>query len=124
MNQEAYQNRPTMAAWNELAAAVGTAPKMAAGSYVGTGTYGSGGRITLTFDFEPKAIFISAAEQGGQSFGFSIRPNSYMSRNSYYTTGYVHVTWDSSSVSWYTTADNSWDEFNAPNTLYYYLVLG
>ena len=36
--------------------------KIATGSYVGTGTYGSSNPNSLTFDFKPKALFI--CEQG------------------------------------------------------------
>lgn len=53
---------PTMAAFNEKLQAIfddaESKAKFEAGTYVGTGTYGSSNPNTLTFGFEPKLVII------------------------------------------------------------------
>ena len=44
--------------------------QIATGSYVGTGTYGASNPNTLTFDFEPKLLFV--ATKGGGDYGFYV----------------------------------------------------
>lgn len=44
---------------------VNTAAKIATGSYVGTGKYGSANPVTLTFDFEPKFLFVTSTSGVG-----------------------------------------------------------
>lgn len=44
-----------------------TAPKIATGSYVGTGTYGQSNPNTLTFGFVPKLVFISGFVSDAES---------------------------------------------------------
>ena len=43
-----------------------TAPKIATGSYTGTGTYGSSNPNSLTFEFDPKIVFVYHAISGFQ----------------------------------------------------------
>lgn len=102
------------------------APKIATGSYVGTGTYGVDGAVTLTFDFTPKFVFI----QNGTSNSLSI----LLLANGVTQTGddtssgasnaVTMVIWGEKSVSWY--AKNSGYQANAKNasgTTYYYVAI-
>ena len=58
MNQENYQNRPTMAKWNEMVQAVGAMPRFEWGSYMGTGQNGWSYHNSLSFDFTPKLVLV------------------------------------------------------------------
>lgn len=89
------------------------------GSYVGTGTYGSSNPNTLTFDFEPKVIFISAQHVAGMATlirdcdtSAALRPSDVYE---------LRVTWSENSVSWYNTA-GTYTQLNANDTYRYYCL--
>ena len=102
-----------------------TAPKIATGSYTGTGTKGASNPTSLTFSFSPKflvvlpingvyrLIFVRGVERSNTS------PNGH----SY---GDVAVAWGGSTVSWYTTDSNAGVDFqlNVLNTKYFYFAVG
>lgn len=57
-------DQPTMQAFNEkfeqaIQQALADGVKIEVGSYVGTGTYGSANKNSLTFGFEPKFVYIA-----------------------------------------------------------------
>lgn len=97
------------------------AVKLETGSYVGTGTYGSGNPNTLTFPFEPKVVIVT----NGITFTM-IRPME-QNRCNNENSGYLNkISWEENSVSWYCTANTSASigQCNQSNTTYYYTALG
>ena len=110
-------------------------PKIATGSYVGTGTYGSANPNSLTFDFEPKIVFLSvdssASAFSQTGFMFFIRNQSGSPSWYFYNSAYVGrtITWSGNTLSWYTLAGNPNDapdrqQFNVSGQRYCYVALG
>lgn len=95
---------------------------IAAGSYVGTGTYGSANPNTLTFDFRPLVIWVNTTYTGSNSRHLVwLYPTQTVTsltdlNNSYY------ITWGARSVSWYANVLNH--QFNTEGTTYHYIALG
>ena len=123
MNQETYQNRPTMAKWNELVQAVGCMPKIATGSYSGTGTYGSGNRNTIHIGFVPKIVFLQQSDPGRPGcvswiYGF---PSGVALNDS--NAGIVTLVWDGTSLSWY-SVNSANDQLNLSGRTYHWVALG
>lgn len=109
------------------------APKIAFGSYIGTGTYGSGNKTTLTFDFIPKIVFIIA--KTGALFhsyqstlqewimlinGMTSCLTKQSSSNS--GTGTTTVSWSDKTVSWYGTWAGA--QLNTSGKEYIYVAIG
>lgn len=115
--------------------------KIATGNYVGTGTYGQNNPNTLTFDFEPKILFIQTSDLMA-----STNNNSY---NMYFIYGAprrityvsstaspdenhtikIYTVWNSDNVSWYAVGGNNIiihaeDQLNEQNITYYYVAIG
>ena len=130
-------DQPTMAAFNEkfqqaIDEAVSRGVKIEVGSYVGTGTYGSSNPNTLTFEFEPKLVFVRYGENGTTGYttlcifvptdltssfrmnGFSYIPNSTESNS------YAKI--NGKSLSWY--AQNSPSQANVSGKTYNYIAIG
>ena len=93
------------------------------GSYVGTGTYGQSNPNTLTFPFEPKAVFISGVSGPSYTtcfmfyksiFGMGLVSASVVS---------VSLTWEGNFVSWYSD-QNAEGQFNSTGSIYYYVAVG
>ena len=120
MNEQTLQDRPSLAKWNELVAAAGSAPRVQFGSYVGTGEAGSAHAITLTFEFEPKAVLIVST--GRPEFGLLIRPGWSLGVSGAGMTNAASVTWDGNSVSWYHGSSEGM-MLNSLRTTYYYLAI-
>ena len=110
-------------------------PKIAIGSYVGTGTYGSSNPNTLTFGFEPKIVFLSvdssASAFSETGFMFFIRNQSGSPSWYFYNSAYVGrtITWSGNTLSWYTLAGNpnnapDRQQFNVSGHRYCYVALG
>ena len=108
-------------------------PKIAIGSYVGTGTYYSNNPNTLNFDFEPKVLIVVADGANSSYPGFVIvRGQSYSNGIGSYSNsavGYdLRTAWAGNSVSWYT--NNTFDhgrayaQLNAEGVTYRYIALG
>lgn len=128
-------NRSIEQALLDLKAAM---PKIAAGSYVGTGTGGEDGPSTLTFDFSPRLIIITT--DGGTDTPypsnstprFFVRPwkyaNSYADGNTSANTYYTYVTWTDNGVSWYAQFDDGdpapGGQLNREGVTYHYLAIG
>ena len=97
-------------------------PKLATGTYAGTGEYGASHPNTLTFDFKPyvllcynrssystPALFIRGEERYLADYG-----NSYAE---------MLLTWGENSVSWYNTEDEH-RQLNYESATYRYLAFG
>ena len=99
------------------------------GSYVGTGTSGSGNPNTLTFGFEPKFVHIQSYSIGngdstGYGFafflsgarGFTIGPSS---SNDLFS---LNAKFNKNILSWY--QDNEYAQLNEKNVKYFFAALG
>ena len=58
MNEQTYQDRPTMEKRNELVQALGGRAQCAVGSYVSDGKSGTEHPTTITFPFTPKLVLV------------------------------------------------------------------
>ena len=141
-----YVNSPDSAAYPpavddgfiyEALGKLGEKTRIATGSYVGTGTYGEENPNTLTFDFEPKVVFIfgyaRTTNNGGENSRLTALVNPYGS--------YAHafdemhtgvVSWNDKTVSWYSINTGSsqyekytsWQQLNKTDATYYYIAIG
>lgn len=106
--------------------------KIATGSYVGTGKYGSSNPNSLTFDFAPKMII---AVYGGKAYNgqlyypilMLLNPldawvNSY-SGDSGIGGAKTVVTWGENTVSWYST-ESANSQLNYSGTTCHYIAIG
>lgn len=141
-------DQPTMANFNQkfqdaiaqaTQDALSAAPKIAVGSYVGTGTYGSSNPNTLTFGFKPKIVLIFPNCIGNLNVGFLAVLNQTASFSYWNPDGSgwfsptLHATFSETGVSWY--ADDIYDyqtlrqmndcpsEFNLVSE-YHYIAIG
>ena len=107
------------------------APKIATGSYVGTGTYGQNNPNSLTFEFEPKFVVIYRQTNGANDY--SVGSPAFMissangstqntQSNSYEWWGYLSVTWNGNTVSYYSS--NNLDQKNISGNTYFYIAIG
>lgn len=116
--------------------AVNEAPKIATGSYVGTGTSGSSSRNTLTFSFEPKIVFIqhqtdaSFNKNSTSEINYAFMINgitSYVDRlsSSNVSDGIVYVSWEGNTVTWYRDSSSYPDgQLNISGATYHYVAIG
>ena len=117
-----------------LAAVTAAAPKIAVGSYVGTGTWGAGSPNSLTFDFVPKLIAISGPiyyyrKSVTQVFVYGAT-EAYLSY--YDETGVAQVQsitgWGTNTISWYSNTDQeergTYFQMNAAGKEYHYVAIG
>ena len=100
------------------------------GSYVGTGTINPGGANSLTFNFNPKIIFIAPSSQTVstslfQSIAFIQGCHFVISvgNQATTTTNPLYLTWSNNSVSWYSTL-NAMAQLNNSGTTYNYIAIG
>ena len=102
--------------------------KIATGSYTGTGTYGASNPNSLTFEFEPKFIFISSLK--GSEYMQSMKGNTgFLFNNNESSDASNVITWGKNSVSWYTdgTASSSVKpskQLNWSGVTYNYIAIG
>ena len=102
------------------------------GSYVGTGTYGEENPNTLTFDFEPKLLFLDITTQVNNSAISAVSPGySILFRGAEKCSnaegGTLHTSWNGNSVSWYFSTKNGSpvaSQYNTSEQTYYYIALG
>ena len=92
---------PTVAA---ALSALNARAKIAVGTYVGTGTYGSANPNSLTLNFDPKLLFVTGGVGfamlcvfGGAYTNAVFNASTVIYRNT--------VSWDGNTVSWYQSAD-------------------
>lgn len=108
-----------------------SAAKIETGSYVGTGTYGADNPCSITFDFEPKLIIITASTSSGYlATGFfvyglmnfiGLRSNSTSGGNA--TAWYGSVSWDGNTVS-FNASSHAMNQFNESGRTNYYVAVG
>lgn len=103
---------------------LGNKVQMTAGSYVGTGKYGSSNPNTLTFDFEPKLVVVR--DKSGTVECLTL-PNGVTSSSTYTSDNaadsMVRVLWSENSVSWYHSNSASY-QLNQSGKTYCYAAIG
>lgn len=124
---------------SQLGVQIDSKAKIQAGSYVGTGTYGSANPNSLTFGFEPKLVIVWSAYQPSENYGLRPASNSTAWRNSFiYTKGQCRTTiyYNNNSYSnelsvvgntfsWYTTSNNApYGQLNQSGVTYEYFAIG
>lgn len=85
------------------------------GSYVGTGTYGSSDRNTISLDFIPRIVIVvksGSSKIGGSGTGFI-----YIGQP-----GDLSFSVNGTSLSWYASSAN--EQYNTSGVTYYYVALG
>ncbi len=113
---------------------LGDKVRIATGSYTGTGTYGSSNPNSLTFEFEPKAIFMWAVNNGIR-FPNALAATTYIAaipaNNVYYYGGFdypsqsrgqIKRSIDGKTITWYSTDPGY--QLNSSAFTYYYLAIG
>lgn len=126
--------------YNSLSLSEGV--KISVGSYTGTGGYGSSSPNSLTFDFEPKYVYITARTSASSSTvysgeltltgtGFIARragetwvgsDRAYTSISNNYLVP-INCTAFGETVTWYSQYDN-YSQCNVSGTTYYYFAIG
>ena len=106
-------------------------PRIAVGSYVGTGTSTAVEPNTLTFDFCPMFVAVSADNAGTlRPSNFFIRGQSASSGLSHYSssseTANLVVNWTDNSLSWYCTMPGAAEgrQLNQSGKTYCYFAIG
>ena len=125
LNQWAKSDRVLMEDFNsdnqKIDAALGTIPKLAVGTYTGTGKYGTTNKSKLTFPFKPSLVLIF--HPADSNYQAVCLPGSDGNTRPFgANTPYLYATWSGNTVSWYSTdADNY--QFNSKNAVYCYLAV-
>ena len=120
-------NQKIDAALAALGGAIAAAPKIAVGSYTGSGSCGASSPRTLTFAFQPKLVIIvenswdylkaGTALISGQSLSAGIGGGT----NSGACLG-LTVSWSGNSVTWY--GPSAEKQLDMENTGYFYCAIG
>lgn len=102
-----------------------TAPKIATGTYVGTGVYESSNPNSLTFDFEPKLLVLNEASNNNSGVLpvcaiNGIKATTVQSGSSKHV---MRFTWSGKTVKWYATGADTY-QFNDDGVTYAYLAIG
>lgn len=98
-----------------------TAPKIETGSYVGTGTYGSGGKNSLTFGFVPAILIITV-----DYVNYHYVNSGYIVCNSGGHSGQngnIEAIVDGNTVSWY-SGNSAQVQLNTSGLTYKYVAIG
>lgn len=98
-----------------------TAPKIETGSYVGTGTYGSGNKNTLTLSFAPLLLFITKTGTGDHyvNSGYILCRNGGHSGQN----GNIESAVNGNTVTWY-SGISAQVQLNTSGTTYAYIAIG
>lgn len=97
-----------------------TTPKIATGSYMGTGYYyNSDVYNTLTFDFAPKFLAVFTSNQCMLFFVWS----EYAIGIGSYASKYCTASWSGNAVTWYSTSSAA-EQMNASGVEYKYIAIG
>ena len=109
---------------------LGGVPKIATGSYTGTGTYGADNPCSLTFNFVPTLVIVScwrvvSGTTTRSVVGIFLRDDYGMriTQNSNYASRILYAAWAETSLSWY-SVDGDDDQLNYEGTSYHYLAIG
>ena len=108
-------------------------PRIQAGSYTGTGTYGTDNPNTLTFDFTPKLVIINQysgdTDNGGGGWTRLIAVHGTTKCYSEWSThgqsspAFINLTWSEHSLSWCCGADAQ-RQGNVAGITYHYIAIG
>lgn len=95
--------------------------RISSGSYSGTNVYGKNNPNSLTFDFEPKLIFVGGRYQfwAINGFYFSILFGSSSLGSQYI----IQMLWEGNTVKWYST-ESADKQLNLQGSQYFYIALG
>ena len=98
--------------------------KIATGSYTGTGTYGSSNPNSLTFDFDPKLVFISLKDQRPSVCAFAINGQTTFSKTNADDSSQTNLcSFSRNLFTWYNEIDAD-IQFNISNRTYCYVAIG
>ena len=111
--------------------------RIACGSYVGTGTYGSANPCSLTFDFEPKLVIVAPSTVNLYvGTMVAVNPDGIAYCPSSAATSIQSLTWSGNTLSWYvndvkkngatsgTYETNEQYQLNGSGKTYYYVAFG
>lgn len=107
-------------------------PRMAWGSYVGTGNCGPGAPTVLSFDFPPRLVFVrgSSIYSGGMNYAcvFIYPAASALCEGEGATNAIQKIFWNGNTLLWYCTyasdTDNQKYQLNYKGETYHYFALG
>ena len=111
---------------------LGGVPKIATGSYTGTGTYGADNPCSLTFPFVPKLVVVENnglvsywASETGSGFVVLNGQETYYGRINSTSSNNETITfeWQGNTINWY-SASGKGRQCNTEGTVYRYLTLG
>ena len=114
---------------NTVAAALPEMPRVATGTYPGTGKYGVNDPVRITFPFEPKLVVV--VNGGSHAIFLNGNPSAEMRSGIYIA--YYAVTWEGDTMSWYITSATSGTansglnaslQLNAANATHRYFAIG
>ena len=108
---------------NTAAAGFGNC-KIASGTYVGTGAYGSGSPTVLNVDFPPQLVLMGYENKDGdvRCRLFVRNLNSRFDLSDSFSSSALTMAWGDTSYSMYST--NALGQMNYSGYTYYYFVLG
>lgn len=118
---------PKTGGFNGIGGADATIPMVSieTGSYVGTGTYGSGNPNSLTFNGSPKIVFLKQPPPSGSNPGkadvFLIYPGTSFVFDGNGSMLKITVQWEQNKVKWYSNAANT--QFNENGETYVYAAI-
>ena len=97
-----------------------TAPKIATGSYVGNGAYGSANPNRLTFGFAPQLVILPHVDDYN---GCPEHVMFYAGTRNYKIANGITGTLEGRELSWYSTSSAS-EQFNVSGRTYHYVAIG
>ena len=112
----------TQQALSSLQSSIGTTGencRIVYGSYVGDGRVGEDKPVSLTFDFYPAAVLVTA-NSGGLPAVFIHGCTRAQSPNRYDMT----VSWTDNGLNWSFNGSSGYDVLNGSGATYYYVALG
>lgn len=122
-----YESKITDVLGNPISIPVGQIKdgvKLATGSYTGTGTYGSSNPNSLTFDFDPKLVFISLKDQRPSVCAFAINGQTTFSKTNADDSSQTNLcSFSRNLFTWYNEIDAD-IQFNIFNRTYCYVAIG
>lgn len=114
--------------WADVNTAVTGFAKSASGTYTGTGTYGADNPCSLTFDFEPKIVFIQGLTNGQGETAIFVwgTPLAVVMGPGWGTkTASLFTTYSGNTMSWYSTASDADSQLNkGVGSTYSYVAIG
>ena len=122
VNSEAVESRAELGAeLAELAAQIGSGGntcRIVHGTYVGTGTAGTNGKSTLTFNFKPMMVAVFDPTLSTDVAIMWTNASSVLYKSKYCT-----VSWSGNSVTWHSDT-NAYQQLNSSGVTYHYVAIG